>query len=183
MNLSTIITGVPEYIEFAQVCAPNAAAQSITANTITTLILDTEVSDSSGIVSAPSSNRFTLPAGTYYYEASSQLGVSRTDTNIGALFSLYNYSDTSYVSRSGFGGTTINTVTYSSNQYGITYNYPAEKITRLSLNGQIAISASKIFELRALTNCDAGVCSAVTAFTNSTERADQRTTIKLWKLK
>jgi hypothetical protein len=53
MKLSTLYTSVPEYIEFGWVTAPNAAGQSISANTITTLTLDTEVQDTGGIVVAP----------------------------------------------------------------------------------------------------------------------------------
>lgn len=182
MKLSTLYTTVPEYIEFGWVTAPNAGAQGINANTITPLNLNTEVTDTGNLVSAPSSNQFTLPAGTYYFEALTQLGVLRADTNIGAIFSLFNVSDSIYISRASSGGTSLEVLSHGG-QYEYFSNPAKEKITRLPLNGQFVILTNKVFELRVLSNCDSSVCSAVAAFTNSTAGADQRTTIKLWKLK
>jgi hypothetical protein len=164
MKLSTLYTAVPEYIEFAWLTAPNAAAQAISANTITTLTLDTEVADTGGLVSAPSSNQFTLPAGTYYFEAQTNYNNNLGNYNSGIL-ALYNVTDSTYVSRSNkFDGTK-----YS---------------TGIKNNGQFVIAAAKTLELRLATANASNISSTgFTAFTLSTAGTDQRTTIKLWKLK
>lgn len=167
MKLSTLYTAVPEYIEFAWVTAPNAAGQSISANTITTLTLNTEVADTANLVSAPTSNQFTLPAGTYYFEAFAP--VYGAFGRHSAVMSLYNVNDAAYVTRS-CGGT----------DYGARGD---QSIARV--DGQFVISASKTFDLRLLC---VGANTVLTRnddalFTNSTAGADQRTTIKLWKLK
>jgi hypothetical protein len=170
MKLSTLYTTVPEYIEFGWVTAPNAAGQSISANTITTLTLNTEVADTGSLVSAPTSNTFTLPAGTYYFEAEMR---ARANSNAAAssVLALYNTSDSAYVQRSGYrvNGSLGNNTTV---------------ITHL-LKGQFVYAAQKTFDLRFLAGAaftvDNNDLSAT--FTNSTAGADQRTTIKLWKLK
>jgi hypothetical protein len=163
MKLSTLYTAVPEYIEFAWVTAPNAAAQAISANTITTLTLDTEVADTGGLVSAPSSNQFTLPAGTYYYEA--QTHYAHSFEYKSGLLALYNVTDSTYVSCSNnFAG--------------------GERGSNIQNNGQLVIAAAKTFELRlAVANSSNIISTDETAFTLSTAGTDQRTTIKLWKLK
>lgn len=169
MNLSNLVGGkVPDYIEFAWVTAPNAAAQTITANTVTTLSCTSEVADTGDLVDAPSSNRFTLPAGTYYFEAGVH-AVNGYSDYTSMILSLYNQSDTRYVSR-------------AQNTQGLLAS-PA-----VSLNGQFAITASKTFELRLLAAAQAGSIEVrggwpTGGFSNSTAGADQRTTIKLWKLK
>jgi hypothetical protein len=164
MKLSTLYTAVPEYIEFAWLTAPNAAAQAISANTITTLTLDTEVADTGGLVSAPSSNQFTLPAGTYYYEAQTHYKLSSNNLESGIL-ALYNVTDSTYVSCSNnFAG--------------------GERGSNIQNNGQLVIAAAKTFELRlAVANSSNIISTDETAFTLSTAGTDQRTTIKLWKLK
>lgn len=177
MKLSTLYTTVPEYIEFGWVTAPNAAGQSISANTITTLYLNSQITPAiSGVSlsagSAPPSavtSNFTLPAGTYYFEASTstrQVGGS----NGSGLLSLYNKSDSSYVTRGR-----------------IWDNYAGQPYSAYgTINGQFVISTSKTFDLRILTTlaCTVDNGAGGAAFsTVSTADADQRTTIKLWKLK
>lgn len=172
MNLSSIITGVPEYIEFGWVTAPNAAGQTITNGTITTLTLTTEVVDTGDLVSAPVANVFTLPAGTYSYEASTK--IRRGTANIAAaILALYNTTDAAYVSRSNVAS------------HG---GLRSDDSSCLLLSGMFKISDSKSFDLRILTAVDSSltvtVDSGVSGLThsNSTANADQRTTIKLWKL-
>lgn len=166
MNLSSIITGVPEYIEFGNVVAPTAAAEVIATNTVTTLLINTEVSDSGGLVGSPTSNEFTVPAGTYYYEASTSGDFDNFSAGVfHAILSLQK-SDGTYISRA---------------------NYTISATTRHSaicvLSGQFTIATSTAFRLTMLTNQDFYIGRDAPAFTISTANADQRTTIKLWKLK
>lgn len=169
MNLSTLYISVPEYIEFGWVTAPNAAGQSIAANTITTLTIDTEVADTGNLVSAPTSNQFTLPAGTYYFEASTSTRQTGATQGSG-LLSLYDNTNTRYVTRGR-----------------ICDNYAGQPYSATgTIKGQFVILSSAQFELRILTTLactvDNGAQSAALS-TLSTAGADQRTTIKLWKLK
>lgn len=172
MNLSSIITGVPEYIEYGWVTAPNAAGQSIAANTITTLTIDTAVSATAiaGTYSSIASNQITLSAGTYYFEASVSTRQNSYATVGSGLLSLYNISDSSYITR---GRIWDNYAGYPYSSYG-------------TIKGQFAITSQKIFALRILTTLactvDNGASDAALS-TLSTAGADQRTTIKLWKLK
>lgn len=175
MNLSSIITGVPEYIEFGWVVAPNTASQSISANSITTLTLNTEVADTGNLVSAPSSNQFTLPSGTYYFETS--VPIVSAVRGVSSVIALYNVSDSAYVSRGGC-------------QKAFTFTFDASYGTSMfaELNGQFVTTASKTFDLRivstgAVSVTNAGTNGSLVEFTSSTSGADQRTTIKLWKLK
>jgi hypothetical protein len=171
MNLSSIITGVPEYIEYGWVTAPNAAGQSIAANTITTLTINTAVSATAiaGTYSSIANNQITLSAGTYYFEASvsTRIGAS---ANGSGLLSLYNTSDSSYITRGRIWD----------NYAGCPYSAFG------TIKGQFAITSQKIFDLRILTTLactvDNGASEAALS-TLSTAGADQRTTIKLWKLK
>jgi hypothetical protein len=169
MKLSTLYTAVPDYIEVGWVCAPNAASQSISANTITLLTLDTEVQDTGNLVSAPSNNLLTIPAGTYYFEAYSDIRATNSTFNgsDGRIFSLWNNSDSQYITRQRkFIG------------YGTAIDPDAR------INGQFVISSSKDIGLRVLLSMGGQVGQAAnSAHTTSTAGADQRTTIKLWKLK
>jgi len=177
MNLSSLYNNAPEYIEFGWVSAPNAAGQSVSVDVITTLTLNTEVADTGNLVSAPTANVFTLPAGTYYYEAHTRFRSSSSDET-SHIFALYNTSDSSYVSRSGISSAT--------GLGGSQSNGPAVGSLSAVLSGQFVISASKSFDLRLLVD-GAGVTvdngTRGSTQSNSTAGADQRTTIKLWKLK
>jgi hypothetical protein len=159
--------GVKPYLEYAWVCAPNAAGQSITPNTITTLTIDTEVADT-GNNGSIAGNQITLAAGTYYFEANVRVTNTNGDLNP-FIFSLYNTSDSSYISR-------------IEDMFG--YNWNQTTI----LKGQFTISSSKNFVLQLIATTASGTIVVRSGdsyrinFTNSTAGADQRTTIKLWKL-
>lgn len=169
MKLSTLYTTVPEYIEVGWVCAPNTLSQTINANTITLLNLDTEVHDTGNLVSAPSGNLLTIPAGTYYFEAESDIN-DTNDTYNGSesrIFSLWNNTDSSYITRQ---------------RKRIGYKPAEESLAKI--NGQFVISAPKAIGLRVLLAMGGQVGQAAnSAHTTSIAGADQRTTIKLWKLK
>ena len=176
MKLSTLYTTVPDYIEFGWVTAPNTAGQSVSVDTITTLTLDTEVADTGSLVSAPTANVFTLPAGTYYYEAHTRIRTTGSNAT-SFVFALYNTSDSAYVSRSGLASNA--TLRDNGSQ-------PQSTTVCPQLSGQFVIAASKSFDLRLLVDgntviVDNGSSSAT--MSDSTASADQRTTIKLWKLK
>ena len=154
------------YLEYAWVTAPNTAGQSIPANTITTLTIDTEVADTGNFGSVNGSNQITLAAGTYQYEANthgSALGI----TGGAGTLALYNISDSLYVSR-------------GSSQSGASDN-----CDNPILKGQFTITAQKTFDLRYY---NANLTTYIKNTTNNststitTANAEQRTTIKLWKV-
>lgn len=158
--------GVKPYLEYAWVTAPNAAGQTITNNTITTLTIDTEVADT-GNNGSISGNQITLAAGTYYYEANIR-GANNNADNTSLIFSLYNSTDNLYVTKT--------------NELVGTIAYPAA-----IFKGQISIPSTKVFELRIMAATQTGSFIVRSGwwsgtFSNSTAGADQRTTIKLWKL-
>jgi hypothetical protein len=141
MKLSTLYTAVPEYIEFGWVTAPNAAVQSIPANTITTLTLNTEVADSGNLVSTPTNNQFTLPSGTYYFEAISTLFAYfgfGGGTMIGNIL-LRNISDSIHERRSKVFISDFN----SGDKYSS---------IDLFLSSNFTINSSKTIELNAFSN-------------------------------
>jgi hypothetical protein len=168
MNLSLYTGGVKPYLEYGWVCAPNTAGQSITANTITTLTIDTEVADT-GNFGSVASNQITLAAGTYYFDADIALTATAGDITLG----LYNTTASQYVSRrkitSGISGNTAAYVVY--------YYSPSFRLV-----GQFSITTSSVFDLRLVSSVAATNGSGTAPLSNSTAGADQRTTIKLWKL-
>jgi hypothetical protein len=183
MKLSTLYTAVPDYIEFAWLTTPAAAAQSVSSNSIVTLTLNTEVQDTAGIVAAPgtapaSANQFILPAGTYYFEATCPLAISGGERHT-AVLGLYNVTDSAWVSK-GKGPRTVSDTAHQMVCFW---------------NSQFAITGSKTFDLRVYARNATATAFSVTnggggtfgleAFTSgvSTDPIDQRTTIKLWKLK
>jgi hypothetical protein len=159
--------GARPYLEYGWVTAPNTAGQSITANTITTLTIDTEIADT-GNNGSISGNQITLAAGTYYFESTISTRQSAAAEGSG-LFSLYNITNSSYITRGRIWGNDAGTP-YSA--YGV-------------MNGQFTITSTSVFDLRILTTnatiVDNGALSTQLS-TLSTAGADQRTTIKLWKL-
>ena len=167
MNLSTLYNNnTLEYIEFAWVCAPNTAGDTVAVNTITALRLDTEVQDTGNLVSAPVSNQFTLPAGTYYFEAGTHY--RKADANATILMLGLRTTAGAWITRGRSGGKVAN------------------GSTTATLNGQFKIAASTAFELTALAGGYAATIdngSDSTTFSLVTAGADQRTTIKLWKVK
>jgi hypothetical protein len=159
MNLSLYTGGVKPYLEYGWVCAPNTAGQSIAANTITTLTIDTEIADT-GNFGSIASNQITLAAGTYYFEANTFFNTINAG---GIIIGLFNNSASSYISRTG------------NNSY---------RSSQTFLRGQFVIAASSILSLRFIAT-NGGVISNSgdgNAYTDATAGADQRTTLKLWKL-
>jgi hypothetical protein len=171
MKLSTYYTNLPAYLEYGWVCAPNAAGQSISANTITTLTLNTEVVDAGGYgsISLNPPNQVTLAAGTYYFEASTAIRHATYNAVASALLAFYNVTDSAYVTRGGLASFTG----------GVSYG------ARGMINGQFTISGSKAFDLRILcpvaVSVDNGTYN-LDLSTLTTASADQRTTLKLWKV-
>lgn len=165
MNLSSIIGGdVKPYLEYGWVTAPNTTAQSISANTLTTLTIDTEIADS-GNFGSIASNQITLAAGTYYYDFYCPFAASAPyNTAIGAIVSLYNVTDSTYISR-------------------MTWNYPqnVSAIPTPKLIGQFTIGSSKAISTRIISSYGGSVVGYA-AFSGSTVGDEQRTTLKLWKL-
>jgi hypothetical protein len=169
MKLSTLYTAVPSYVEVADVPAnPSSTAQIVSANTITTLTLNTEVQDTDGIASL-ASNRVTIPAGTYYYEAIAQCGRTGSATHPTTIFGLWNHTASSWISRSEV----------SSHEAA-----PHETNTSI-LTGQFAISVQSSLELRVLVRTEVHMrYSGSNGYhTDTTAGATQRQTLKLWKLK
>jgi hypothetical protein len=169
MDLSNIIgTGPRPYLEYGWVCAPNTAGQLIAGNTITTLTIDTEIADT-GNFGSIASNQITLAAGTYYFEGITPIGMSGgAQTTPLVIFGLYNNSSSSWVSRIQLNGHALHVST-----------------TSTTLKGQFTITSTNSFSLQAAASAAANVGSSYWAMTSlalSTANADQRTTIKLWKL-
>jgi hypothetical protein len=167
MDLSNIIgSGARPYLEYGWVCAPNTAGQSITANTITTLTIDTEVADT-GNFGSIASNQITLAAGTYYYNLA--VPISSTTSSADLIFGIYNITGSSFISRKK-----INAL-YGSAAGSVNSSY--------DLIGQFTLASQTALDIRAIVsggNVAHGV--GYTAFSLGTSNADQRTTIKLWKL-
>lgn len=163
MNLSDLISGsVKSYLEYGWVCAPNAAAQTVALETLTTLTIDTEVSDVGGFGSV-AANQVTLAAGTYSFEAVTRCST----TGFAGLFGLYNVTSSSFVTRTGpiMTGDTRHAVSYL-------------------LTGQMTLSVPTTLELRLLASAEAKILNSAGtgSSSDSTAGVDQRTTLKLWKL-
>jgi len=165
MNLTTLINGVYPYLEFAWVCNPSTtAAQSITANTITTLTVDTKIVDT-GNFGSIASNQITLAAGTYYFKANVPLAGSVYA--ILSIFGLYNVTLGAWVTR----------------KQNVTSNYSIP--IQNEIDGQLTIVSTTIFELRAISSYNSAIGKSYlnqSDITLSAVGADQRTTLKLWKL-
>ena len=158
--------GYTDYLCYSWRTAPNAATQSITNNTITTLTLDTEVADT-GNHGSISSNQVTLDAGSYYFEADHSFRRSIANQPPDALFRLYNVTDSLIVECDS----------------GLDFmegSYFSGKMSRLK--GSFTITSSKTFRLEVAYSQDVGVgSSGQTAFTLSTASAQDRTKLQLWK--
>lgn len=167
MKLSAILGQVPDYLEYAWVVAPNAAAQSITANTVTTLTIDTEVADY-GNHGSIAGNQITLAPGTYYFEAYTNAAPA-SNVSVTSCLSLYNVTAASYISRSATQSVSVASGTF---------------IERIYVNGQFVINATSAFDLRLIANGATTIKESPqgVSFTLSTAGTSQRTTLKLWKL-
>jgi hypothetical protein len=160
--------GVNPYLEYAVVCPASATNQTIPQNTVTTLTLDTEVTDTGGY-GLLSNNRLSLSAGTYYFEANVFAHGFGGQNGNGANFGLYNITSGNYVTRC----------------YPV--SYVQGQCATLFLKGQMTLSTAATFDLRIWANGNGGadIGGAVTNDNISSisgAGTDQRTTIKLWKL-
>jgi hypothetical protein len=154
--------GAKPYLEYAWVCAPNTAKQTINAETWTTLTLNTEVADTGGHGSI-ASNQITLAAGTYYFEAQANHDSYGCKS---VYFTLYNVSDSAKISACELNSSTG---TYSS--------------AVNTISGQFTIASSKTLDLRVLA--DGGTYIGLpydATWASSTAGDSQRTTIRLWKI-
>lgn len=158
------------YLEVAWVCAPNAAGQSISANTETTLTLTDIVraigSVWSGVV--VSSNQIqNVPAGVYAYEL--KVPIRDTNNSNGAiLIGVHNVSSSTRISRAGAAKYTM-------------AGYVPEA------NGEFSLSSPSTLDARILVGTTSGAWaidngSGTAVFSDSTAGADQRTTLKLRKI-
>jgi len=178
MELSNIIgSGAKPYLEYGWVCAPNLSGQGIAANTITTLYLSDKVggdgtfgSLSAGSIptgTASATSQITLAAGTYYFKANAPFGLAAAVNGTTTVLGLYNVSIPAWVTR----------------KQNTNSNYAIPIQT--DFDGQITIAASSIFEMRGISSATGTIGKGymnITDATLATAGADQRTTIKLWKL-
>ena len=184
MYLSSLIgSDAKPYLEYAWVCAPNATGQSIATNTITTLYLGPdgtgEIADTGNYGSlsagtfptgtASATSQITLSAGTYYFVG--RLGniyLAAGAYSSGGNISLYNNTSASYITRKEF--------------------LQANSYAAVEFQGQFTISAQSVLEMRIYHTENANRTLTIGGgyyagnSTISTANADQRTTIKLWKL-
>jgi len=168
MNLSTLIgSGANPYLEFGWVTAPTTAPQPLTSNAVTTLTVDTKLADT-GNFGSVASNQITLAAGTYYFEGNCPM------VNTSGGWSSYILSLRKNV-------TTTPVIVSSS-----TASWVVSGVAT-GLKGQITIGSSTIFDMTVIvygssyvTEHRSGVYN--TLFTLGTAGADQRATLKLWKL-
>lgn len=164
------IYNVP-YLEYAWVTAPNVAGQSLPSDTITVLYMNTELADLGNygtltVGSAPpatSTSSITLLPGTYRYEAF--VSVTQGTGGGNGIFGLRRVGST-YISRTGSQGGT------------------SDHGDSALLSGQFTLNATQALELTYMPINAASVYNSKTNQTrlNSTADADQRTTIKLWKI-
>jgi hypothetical protein len=92
------VTNKPEWEHFGRVswvAAANAAAQSVTIDTLTTLNINTEVLDTGNKIGAPSANQFTLEAGTY--EVLCKPAIENNTGGGSGVLRLYNVTDSSSI--------------------------------------------------------------------------------------
>jgi len=181
MYLTSIIaSGNNPYLEYAWVCPPNGAGQSITANTITTLSCDTRVSDFYGYGAInPSTSQLTLSAGTYFFEAHAW---TSTSANQGPnVMSLYNLTLSSYITRgSGTGSSLANGTNGSVVIRGQFTTTSINTFVLTFLGGVDVKILNNTYTISSLYGATTLVGTGLPSSINI--NADQRTTIKLWKL-
>ena len=154
------------YLEYACVTTPASAGQIIPANIITTLIINAEIADS-GNFGNLSANQITLSAGTYIAEGEVTYAESTNNgANSNSGFGLYNISDSIYVTRG--------------------HPYDLAQFGTIALKTQFTIGTPKTFDLRFWTGRQVEVRSAIIWNSNNTTlttlSADQRNTIRFWKV-
>ena len=155
------------YLEYAWVTAPNAAGQTLTANTSAVLTLNTEVADS-GNYGSLTSNQITLSAGTYLIKGLIPLNIYGSAFGTGIVF-VRNVTTGQFITR--FGASAGNTT--ESIWFLPEFQSTFSTITTLEF-GIITTATSEIQNQVETYGFGAGTST----FTN----LDQRTTIKLWKV-
>jgi hypothetical protein len=162
------------YLEYAWLTTPNAGSQSVAANTVTTLTLNAEVADTSGIGSL-SSNCVTIPSGTYRYSVEVPCSVSYLE---GQVYIKNTTTNLFLAKHKWIGPSAGNTSQYW------TY-YPAHPLNG-PFEGQFSIAAQSSLELQFLASGAVSVGintgSYTVRSTVATADLDQRTTLKLWKV-
>ena len=167
------------YLEYAWVTAPNAAGQTITANTETVLNITAELQDSSNLGSV-STNQITLPAGTYRFEMNIPV---QLPSGAQALASIKT-STGNYLSRKRYTGGWR----HQSDLYYTTYPpyFLDDVYGQFTINSDTTITVNLLTSYavvvgKGTTNPFDGSAGAI-EFTSNTSTQDQRTTIKLWKV-
>jgi hypothetical protein len=156
---------IPSYAEYAQLAAPNAAGQAITANTETTLTLDTEVVDGDSIASINLSNQIIVSAGTYVFAMSVPLSLGAQGSAILILRDVTNNVD--IINETFFPPPAA----YFAGSFS-----PIPTAYR--------ISATTTLEARVITSTASTVgLSAITAFTLATALKQRRTQVKMYRYK
>lgn len=163
MRLSKYIRPAPDFAEFGFRCASNLAGQAITANVVTTVNLNALITDDTGLMVAPVSNVFVIPAGVWAVEAWASF--SSTGNYTSAILSLFDATNgkTQAIATKG--------------DHGAYY-------TRPLITTQIRLSSATNFELRILGSPVGVIASSSygNQFTVATADTDQRASVKLWRL-
>ena len=162
MNASTLFNkGWEHFGEYTWRTAPNAAVQTISANTFTTLTLDTEVLDT-GSKGSISANEVTLEAGTYEYDIEVPMATNTTD--FASTLRLYNVSDSLLITSS------LSSVFHT--QKGATPQV---------FKGRFVLTAQKLVRLDIIVSNAADIGPDV-VYTDSTAASQDRTKFQFkWK--
>lgn len=163
MEIALSSGGAFAYLEYAWLTALNTAAQAITANTLTTCTLDSEIRDAGGHGSI-SANQVTLAAGTYYAKA--LVPVYCVSGMNDMMFRLYDVTNSIALTGrhrclSGASSSTLDVEIET--QFVIAGSTVVRLEVEFSSNGVIGLGAAPL-----LTSATAG--------------KSQRTTLQLWKL-
>lgn len=163
MRLSKYLRPAPDFAEFGFRCASSLAGQAVTENVVTTVKLNTLITDDTGIMSAPVANTFVVPPGVWAVEAWATLSsTAYYQSSILSLFDATNSKTVAVATHSGHG-------VYS---------------LQPRITTQIRLSSATNFQIKVLTNVASDIASYAygTPFTNSSANTDQRASVKLWKL-
>ena len=160
MKLSSLYTAVPDYLEYAQVAAANST-QSISANTWTTLELNTEVADDGGH-GALATNAVTLQPGTYYFEGEVPIG-GASNAITGVVLGLF--AGTTAISRSSFCPASGNFVATG------------------QVKGQFTVATATAYTLKVLSSVAQTVRNQTGATAYSAAEEASFAVLRIWKLK
>jgi hypothetical protein len=179
MQLSLLINNLNlKYAEFAWVSSLSAARQTVPIYNIKNVYLNTIVTSTIPGVSLSAGNPppsevgsfFTLPAGRYYFEADLGAATSGSINGTDMILGLYNNTLSSYVSRK---------------QMAESYYLP---FSLSPLNGMIELSSPSQFSVRFVAGREFNIGYGYLNYQDYipaylTTDADQRTTVKVWKLR